>query len=53
MARPAHDDLKDSLASAVDIAIAPKQSMKSKMSDLFGDSGSIKTGTRFGGVAFK
>ena len=53
LARPAHDDLKDSLASAVDIAIAPKQSMKSKMSDFFGDGNGIKTGSRFGGVAFK
>tara|TARA_R110002012_G_scaffold2301_1_gene11016 strand:+ start:205 stop:1821 length:1617 start_codon:yes stop_codon:yes gene_type:complete len=53
LARPPHDDLKDSLASAVDIAIAPKQSMKSKMSDFFGESTGIQTNSRFGGVAWK
>lgn len=53
LARPAHDDLKDSLASAVAISVAPKQSMKSKLSDLFGQTGSIPTNSRFGGVSYK
>lgn len=52
-ARPAHDDLKDSLASAVDIAVAPKQSMRNKMTDFFGSTGSVPTNNRFGGVAWK
>jgi hypothetical protein len=54
LARPAHDDLKDSLASAIDIAVAPKQSMKSKMSDFFGSNvGAVPTNSRFGGVSYK
>jgi predicted phage terminase large subunit-like protein len=51
LARPPHDDMKDSLASAVDIAIAPKQSMGNKMADFL--SGSLKSNSSFGGVAFK
>jgi len=51
LARPPHDDIKDSLASATDIAIAPKQSMGSKMADFL--SGPLKTNSRFGGVAYK
>jgi phage terminase large subunit-like protein len=50
LARPPHDDLKDALASAVDIAIAPKQSKRNKMEGFFD---SVQTGSRFGGVAFK
>ena len=53
LARPAHDDLKDSLASAVAISVAPKQSMKSKLSDLFGQAGAVPTNSRFGGVSYK
>ena len=54
LARPSHDDLKDSLASAVAISVAPKQSMKSKMSDLFGQmGGAVPTNSRFGGVSYK
>ena len=49
LARPPHDDLKDALASAVSIAIKPKQSRH--MRD-FGGSNVIKTHKRFGGVSF-
>jgi hypothetical protein len=42
--------MKDALASAVDIAVAPKQSNRNKMEGLFGSS--VKTHSRFGGVAF-
>jgi phage terminase large subunit-like protein len=53
-ARPSHDDIKDSMASAIEISVAPKQSMKSKMTDLFGElGGNIPTNNRFGGVSFK
>lgn len=50
LARPPHDDIKDSLASAVSIAVKPKGSRgfdagKYKMNNIYS--------TRFGGVAFK
>jgi len=51
LARPQHDDMKDALASAVDIAVSPKQSNRNKMEDMFGSS--IKTNSRFGGIAFR
>ena len=51
LARPPHDDLKDSLASAVDIAVAPKQSRNRGMEDFF--TGGAQTSSRFGGVAFR
>ncbi|CAH9011370.1 terminase large subunit [Vibrio phage 409E50-1] len=46
-ARPAHDDVKDALASAVGIAIRPKQKKSTDMSD-FG-LGAVKR-SRFGGM---
>lgn len=49
-ARPAHDDVKDALASAVGIAIKPKQSKSNVMKD-FGLYGQKRS--RFGGVQFK
>jgi len=45
-ARPKHDDTKDALASAVSIAVAPIQSMKSKLNDFMSGS---KNKNRFGG----
>lgn len=48
-ARPAHDDIKDALASAIAIAIKPA-SIRHSMSDFF-DNG-IKYG-KFGGVKFR
>jgi phage terminase large subunit-like protein len=50
MAKPPHDDLKDSLASAVEIAVKPKQSSKSRLSDFFS---STDQNNRFGGVSFR
>ncbi|CAH9014984.1 terminase large subunit [Vibrio phage 468E53-1] len=47
-ARPAHDDVKDALASAVGIAIRPKQKKSTDMSD-FG-LGAVKR-SRFGGMS--
>lgn len=46
-ARPAHDDIKDALASAVSIAIAPARSSRDKIAD-FLNLGQPKS--RFGGV---
>jgi predicted phage terminase large subunit-like protein len=51
LARPPHDDIKDALASAVDIAVAPRQSSRNKLGDFFDSS--VKTNSRFGGVAFR
>jgi len=48
-ARPAHDDLKDALASAVGIAVPPMKSRSSQMKDFF----TTKATSRFGGVAFR
>lgn len=46
LARPAHDDVKDALASAVEIAVPPARSMASGISDfMFGS----KPKSRFGG----
>lgn len=51
-ARPAHDDVKDSLASAVGIAVRPK-GRKAK-DELFNQLASnIPTHSRFGGVSYK
>lgn len=47
-ARPAHDDVKDALASAVGIAIRPKQKKSTDMSE-FG-LGAVKR-SRFGGMS--
>jgi hypothetical protein len=51
LARPPHDDVKDALASAVEIAVAPKKSMGSSIKDFMGSG--LKSNSRFGGVAFK
>ena len=51
-ARPAHDDLKDALTSAIGIAVRPKQSRsKNDVMDMFNSS--IPTHSRFGGIAFR
>lgn len=50
LARPPHDDIKDALASAVDIAVAPKQSSRGKVDDFLDN---MQSGSRFGGVAFR
>lgn len=49
LARPPHDDIKDALASAVEIAIKPKQSRG--LQELGWDA-NVKTHSRFGGVRF-
>lgn len=49
MARPAHDDIKDCLASAVEISRAPKERSTSQPLDMF----SSFTNPRFGGVSHK
>lgn len=48
LARPAHDDVKDALASAVSIAIRPKSDRISSNKQ----QSSVKFNSRFGGVAF-
>ena len=50
LSRPPHDDLKDALASAVEIAVPPSRSTTQVMKDFF-DSSAPKS--RFGGVPFK
>lgn len=49
-ARPAHDDVKDALASAVSIAVRPQRSSGSVMKDFLA-GGQQKS--RFGGVAYR
>lgn len=49
LARPAHDDVKDALASAVEIAIKPK---RSRDSDEYG-SNVLQFNSRFGGIKFR
>lgn len=51
LARPAHDDIKDALASAVGIATPPAKSMSAGIKDFL--SNGKMTHSRFGGVAFK
>ena len=48
LARPAHDDVKDALASAVEIIVKPKASRKLEQ---FGGM-QLQTHSRFGGVRF-
>lgn len=48
LARPAHDDVKDALASAVEIAVKPKRSRGSETRT----SNIIQFNKRFGGVQF-
>ena len=50
-ARPAHDDVKDALASAVGIAIKPKQARGDLMKDLGLYDTTVRS--RFGGVQYK
>jgi len=47
-ARPAHDDVKDSLASAVSIAIKPSQK---RSSGFLEQKRRLPTHSRFGGIA--
>lgn len=49
LANPPHDDLKDALAAAVEIAIKPKQSVKKKSNLKFAATKS----NRFGGVPYR
>lgn len=51
LARPAHDDIKDALASAVAIAVKPKKSHHSI--GLLDPNNGIKINKRFGGVTFR
>lgn len=48
LARPAHDDIKDALASAVEIAVKPKSRRESQ-----NQSNVVQFSSRFGGVAFR
>lgn len=48
LSRPAHDDLKDALASAVSIAIAPARSSLDKIGDFMTPFTKV---SRFGGIA--
>ncbi len=51
-ARPAHDDVKDALTSAIGIAVRPKQSRtKSDVLGMFNDT--LPTHSRFGGVSYR
>ncbi len=50
LARPPHDDIKDSLASAISIAVRPKGNRFS-LNDEW--SNSVTFSSRFGGVAFR
>jgi hypothetical protein len=49
-ARPAHDDIKDALASAVSIAVKPQRSTGSVARELLGLD---KPRSRFGGVPYR
>jgi hypothetical protein len=49
LARPAHDDIKDALACAVEIAVKPKRARDSEDSY----SNVIKFNPRFGGVMYR
>lgn len=49
LARPPHDDIKDALASVVEIAIRPKRSRTNQMER----SNVIQFNSRFGGVAYR
>lgn len=51
-ARPAHDDIKDALASAVTIAISPVQSSSTSLSDLLLMKSNSRS-NRFGGMVFQ
>lgn len=49
-ARPAHDDVKDALASAVSIAVKPQRSSGAALKDFFVGS---QPKSRFGGVGYR
>lgn len=49
LARPAHDDIKDALASVVTIAVKPKQSKMPERNK----STNVQFDSRFGGLAFR
>jgi len=50
LAKPPHDDIKDSLASAIEIAIKPKEARAAKVAnDIFNTSSRT---SRFGGVTY-
>lgn len=49
LARPAHDDVKDALASAVEIAIKPAKSTKNAVKDFL----LTQKRSRFGGVSYR
>lgn len=51
LARPAHDDIKDALASACTIAIKPSTSRTDALKDFF--TNATTKNNRFGGVAYK
>ncbi len=48
MSRPPHDDIKDALASAVSIAVAPARKAMSAIMEIFGNRAAPRS--RFGGV---
>lgn len=50
LSRPANDDIKDALASAVEISVPPKRSSKAVLSDFLG--GGATKNSRFGGASF-
>ncbi len=50
LARPPHDDIKDALASAVEIAVKPR---RTKYSGDEGRTNVLQFNSRFGGVAFR
>ena len=49
LARPPHDDVKDALASAIEIIVKPKANRKP---ELLGGGMGLQTHSRFGGVRF-
>jgi hypothetical protein len=49
LARPAHDDIKDALAAAVEIAVKPKRSRYTEE----GYNNVVPFHTRFGGIAYR
>lgn len=49
LSRPPHDDIKDSLACAVEIAVKPKRSRERE----YGFENVVAINSRFGGVAFR
>lgn len=47
MRHPPHDDIKDALANAIDIAVIPKQRMRQEVNN------NVLYSSRFGGVSFR